>query len=121
MFTLFRWREPQWRGAELFAATLELFDGETFIQKLLLVVSLSKTQLNEIGKCLALLWQVFLVMGPHTFWSRHFCKRVRAITTDMGVERLVVDMPDCVSEFMQLHDPDGYLFPRALQMPVLKH
>ena len=125
---LFADASPQWRGAELFASTFELFDGVTFIRKLLPVVSLSKTQLDAIGKCLALLWQIFLVVGPLTFWIRHFCKRVRAITTDMGVERLVVDMPDCVSELMQLHDPEfiepaveGYLFPRALQMPGWKH
>ena len=50
---LFADASPQRHGAELFASTFELFNGETFIRKLLPVVSLSKNQLDAIGKCLA--------------------------------------------------------------------
>ena len=50
---LFADASPQRHGAELFASTFELFDGETFIRKLLPVVSLPKNQLDAIGKCLA--------------------------------------------------------------------
>ena len=62
---------------------------------------------------------------------RHFCSRVRAIVTDMGVERKLADMVDCIDEFMLCHDPKyrdlgpadrvSHLFPRALQMGGWKH
>ena len=42
-------------------------------------------------KCLALLWQCFSMVGPAQLHK--FCRSIRGIVTDMGVERLIVRMP----------------------------
>lgn len=78
-------------------------------------------------KCLALLWQCFLMVGPAQL--QQFCRSIRGIVTDMGVERLIVRMPVSVlSNFfrhlgsnvvVELDSP--WLFPHALGVPGWKH
>lgn len=122
---------PQWRGLELYASSFDLFDGSRFQHKLFPMVSLDKEFGDAAGKCLALLWQVFLMVGPSYEVLRFFCRRVRSITTDQGVERFLADFPAALPDFFRLVDPkfkapqeDGdvdFLFPRALAVPGWMH
>lgn len=114
---LFADASPQWRGLELYASTMEMFDGTRVTRKLLPMVSLSKEFMDASGKTLALLWQLFLMFGPDFATMRQVCSRVRSITTDCGVERHIVDMPDCLGDFMWLVDARFEAIRRALCPP----
>ena len=122
---------PQWRGLELFAATIEIFDGSGFHRRLAPLLSLEHSQLDASGKMLALLYQCWLMVGPRFGDLRRFCDRIRGICTDMGTERLLANMPDVVPDFMKLIHPKfldrvghvggDFAFPRALQIPGWLH
>ena len=56
---------PQWQGLELFAGSFDLFDGTNLVRKLLPMISWNKSFMDAIGKTMALLWQLFLIVGPH--------------------------------------------------------
>lgn len=114
---LFADASPQWRGLELYASTIEAFDGAHITRKLLPMISLSKEFLDTVGKTIALLWQLFLMFGPEFATMRQVCSRVRSITTDCGVERRIVDMPDCLGDFMWLVDARFQVPRRALCLP----
>ena len=126
---LFADGSPQWRGLELFAASYDFDDGSSLVRRLLPLTSLERTQLNTLGKTFTLLWQLFLVCGPGFQMLRRVCARVRSVTTDMGVERGLSNVHDCLGDFYKLVEPRwvdsqprvGFLFPRALQMPGWKH
>jgi hypothetical protein len=96
---------PQWRGAELFAATMELVsvgDVQLYKRYLMPLVSISKVMLSALGKTMGLLWQIWLCTGPSIFAVSTFCLRVRAFTHDLGAERLIANMRD-VLVFSQTH------------------
>lgn len=122
---------PQWRGLELYASSFEVFDGKVYQRRLLPMISLDRSFQDAAGKCLALLWQVFLVVGPSFEMVRLFCSRVRSITTDQGVERLLVDYPAFLGKFFALVDPaykppddmddSTWLFPQAVAIPGWMH
>lgn len=121
---------PQWRGLELFAGTVDVYDGQAFLRRLLPMVSLDRAFMDTVGKALALLWQFWLMCGPGFQLLKSFCRRVRAITTDQGVERKIGQLPCILPEFYHLIDPafdtppvgEGEdLFPRALCMPGWMH
>jgi hypothetical protein len=56
--------------------------------------------LSAIGKGYALLWIIFLMCGSRPERMRGFLNCVFAINTDMGTERLVVDLPDILVPFL---------------------
>lgn len=119
---------PQHKGLELFASTLDLIHPCYVTRKLMpLVVPVG---MDAFSKCVTLLYQMFLMVGPSIMAVRHFCGRVRAICSDMGAERLIVDQPDMIKDFYWFMGcklsyeslPDlTHLFPRALQQPGWKH
>lgn len=73
------------------------------------------------GKAFALLWQIFLQVGPSYKKLRLWLSRVTCILTDCGAERKIPDMRDILPEFLDaigVKYPMGcrmeYLFPNAL-------
>ena len=129
---LFADGSPQWRGLELFAVSADFCFGEgQIIRKLLPCVSLPRCMADALSKTVALLWQIYLMVGPSFARVRQFCDRVRSFTTDMGVERLMAGMPDCLVEFYEVwlnsqlpvHIDRGrkFLFPRAIEVGGWKH
>lgn len=128
---LFADASPQWRQLELYAASFDLKDGDTIIHKLFPALALDKWSRDAFGKCVALLWQIFLVAGPSYFLVKLWCSRVRSVTTDQGVERMLADYPGFLGDFFWLVDPKykikdanpplANLFPRALAMPGWQH
>ena len=64
------------------------------------LISLPRDYLDSTGKTMALVWVVFLLTGPHYDDCRSFCDRIVSVTTDMGTERLLARMPDCLKDFI---------------------
>ena len=131
---IFLWADgsPQWRGLELFAVSADFFFGSgDIVRKLLPCVSLPKWMADSMSKAVALLWQIFLMVGPTFYQVRAFCSRVRSFTTDMGAERLIAGIADFLPDFYELwlncKCPAGInrdlksLFPRAIQIGGWKH
>jgi len=94
------------------------------------MISLDRSQMSAMGKCAALLWQLYLMFGPSFSMMLATCKRVRSLTTDQGVERLLPDMRgNLLHIFFRCIDPkcrlpaeeEDYLFPRCLAMPGWMH
>ena len=98
--SLYLWSDtsPQ-RGDEFFATTVDLFDGNTIQRWLLPCLALGPSFMDAIGKTCGVLWQIWLITGPHFEHLRSFLWRVRSITTDLGVERNIVDMVDILKDF----------------------
>ena len=63
------------------------------------LVALGRDFLDAAGKTLALLWLIFLLVGPAWSSMRRFCGMVKAILTDMGTERLIHSNPDILPDF----------------------
>ena len=59
---------------------------------------------DAVGKTCALLWQIYLMCGPQYGMLRAYCNFVRSITTDMGVERKMVDFVNMAPEFYSFID-----------------
>jgi hypothetical protein len=123
---------PQWRGRELFASSFDLFtfaDTVLFQHRLLRQISIGINLYSAFGKTCALLWQIFLDVGPRYGEIRSFCNSVRSICHDYGAERLVPAQPDFLIPFLRsLHVPiptnaraQEFLFPFALSMPGWLH
>ena len=68
-------------------------------RRLLPLISLDRDYLDQIGKSLALLWIIFLIVGPSAEQVIRFCDRVRCIVSDMGTERKNATMPCMIQEF----------------------
>ena len=130
---LFSDGSPQWRGLELFASIADIFYRGIFFRRLLPVVSLSKGQMDHLGKTFVLMWQICMMFGiqPEDFLK--FRLAVRSLTTDLGTERFIVDVQDVVLPFYLGIDPNfplgkraalelhPFLFPYTLHMPGWKH
>lgn len=126
---------PQWRGTELFAASIDFVDiAETYCRRRLLpVVSLDRGLYDALGKTFALLWQLMLVVGPSWVAMKKCCHRVRGLLTDLGVERLIWNQPDVLRLFFdvvgcpvrqeELEEAlvEQHLFPKCIHMPGWKH
>ena len=121
---------PQWKGQELFAASVDYYSTATHERRLLPVIHLPRDFLDLDGKALALLWQLWLMVGPTFTEMRRYLGLIRCVVTDMGTERLLADAPDLLPEFFaQLGgtgDPSRYprevrLFPAAVQVQGWKH
>jgi hypothetical protein len=63
---LFADASPQWRGLEMWAASMDIQDGQSIVRRLLPVLSLDRCQVDAVGKMTALLWQVFWCAGRST-------------------------------------------------------
>ena len=125
---------PQVRGQELFACSFEAFDGNDadgqwwFSRRYMPLVSLGRDYLDAPGKCLALLWIIFLMVGPSWQQVRRYCNMVRIILTGMGTERLIHSMKDMLSDFFELMldkqndiPRQARLFPNCLCIPGWQH
>jgi len=122
---------PQWRGLEMFASSFELAFGDTVLRRLFPLVSLDRRRLDALGKTLTLMWQIYLIVGPSADLLKYFCSRVASITTDMGVEHKIANMPGLWGEFWLLFEPskqlrdgegdDDWLFPNCLHCPGWNH
>jgi hypothetical protein len=119
---------PQWRGFELFASTIEIYDSEgNFHRRLAPVLSLQRASLDAMGKT-AFLWQVWLMAGPRLADFTRFLSRVRGICTDMGIERLLANYFDTGKVFYEVmfsrvipQELGTHTFPRALAIPGWRH
>ena len=90
---MFLWTDssPQWRGKEFCASSFDVIANGVVQRRLLPCVALAKGRTGAVQKALALLWQISLVVGADQVQA--FCRSVRGVITDMGIERLIVRMP----------------------------
>ena len=117
---------PQFRGKELFASSFDVisigaarafFDRRHFTQ-----IQIHRELFSALGKATALIWQVFLQVGPRYHAMRDFCNAVAGITTDFGTESKLPDMRDILIPFLKALGvsiprtavKQTYLFPHAL-------
>ena len=123
---------PQAGGVELFAVSFELWalDGSVpFMRRLMPVILLPRTFWDASGKLVALLWCIWLLVGPRPDDVLQFVRAIRSITTDLGTERMLAVMPDTLPDFFSLllgyrkHGlPDRrFTFDLALQVPGWMH
>ena len=75
---------PQHRGLELFAVSVDIVVNGEYSRRLWPLISIEHHMLDTLGKCIAVLWCVFLMVGPTFSRMQWFCRRVRSITHDMG-------------------------------------
>ncbi len=124
---------PQWRGTEFWAASLEVArteNGIFSVERILLPpLRLGGHLLNRWGKTYALLWQLYLCAGRDANLMQLACDAVQGITSDMGVERLIPEMEDCLPTFLRhvgLDVPEDFpiraqLFPNSILAPGWAH
>ena len=99
------------------------------MRRLLPCVALKGHMLDRIGKATALMWQVYLMVGPEPEMVRSFLLQVRGIVTDAGTERLIAGLPDFLGDWYALIAPKvrvrngvhQHLFPLAPLVPGWKH
>lgn len=128
-FYLFADASPQWRGVDMFGATIDIYHAKAFTRKLLPIVSLSRSRMDSLGKLFTLLWQCYLLIGPSLDVFRWFLMRVKAITTDFGTERKLARFRDMLPDFGWLIKHVGWtrahrerwMFPYCIQVPGWKH
>jgi hypothetical protein len=77
-----------------------LFDG-TIVRSTLPAVILGYCLTASIDKVLALLWALWLVVGPDAKYLQAVVDKVISFTTDLGVEHYMVHTPDIVPAFMR--------------------
>ena len=115
----------------MFASSFELWDRHCNIvwqRRLMPVLSLPREFLDASGKVFALLWQIWLMVGPDPYQVLHFCERVRCIVSDMGTERLIARFVDILPDMFEVmlntktqlrHRP--FLLPLCLCSPGWMH
>eukprot|EP00959_Pyramimonas_sp_CCMP1952_P264674 5534066-Pyramimonas_sp.AAC.1 len=130
---------PQLAGVDLFASTFDIVtpcaqcpSRSHVDRRLLPLINIGMSMFSALGKCAALLWQVFLVAGPRFEDVRKFLNRVRSLTVGVGTERSggLRGRPAVVlqvlrrrgavvvpSRFSQL----SHLLPRCLLAPGWRH
>ena len=123
---------PQAEGVELFAVSFELWalDGSVpFMRRLMPVILLPRNFWDASGKLVALLWCIWLLVGPRPDDVLRFVMSIRSITTAMGTERMLAIMPDILPDFFSLllgfHQHGlphrQFTFDLALQVPGWMH
>jgi hypothetical protein len=120
---------PQWRGLEMLATSIDIQDGQTITRRLLPLISLESYQFGALWKVAALLWQLFLVVGPLYSTMRLCLRRIRGVLTDFGTERKIADYTDLLGDWYEVldrkfkapNDLGEYLLPRALLVPGWRH
>ena len=92
------------------------------------MVALQKDFFDAVGKSLALVWIIWLLVGPSPEQLIRFCDRVRGIVTDMGTERKIARSPCLISDFFDIMLERAvqipfrlYLFPLAVSSPGWMH
>ena len=118
---------PQFRGREFGASSFDILVSGGVQHRLLPAVALTKGRTSALQKCLCLLWQIMLQVGPSEVQS--FCRSVRGICTDMGTERLLARMPIQVLHNFMRHIgcstwvslDSEFIFPHALMVPGWRH
>ena len=115
---------PQWRGVELMATSFDMTcsTSDHISHRLLPLVCVGRSMLTAMGKCITILWQIFLMVGPRFQAMRDFLFAIRSITTDLGTERLLANQPDILIPFFKWiggfipkgSRPQEFLFPRAI-------
>jgi hypothetical protein len=125
---------PQWRGTELLAGSFDLiirnvayFCQHRYFPQLRIGPALFTVR----GKCFALLWMIWLMVGPSFRAVRAFCDRVTFIVSDYGSEHKIPDLPDLLPDFFQKIGVDipapiadirqKFLFPQGLLLPGWHH
>jgi hypothetical protein len=119
---------PQWRGLELFASTFEISMPGFCIRRAFPFIT-PALGLSSFAKGVALLWQIFLTVGPSFLLMRRFCNAVCGFCTDMGAERLICTSVDMLVEFFYLiRDKNDYsdqgqtfMYPNGLQIYGWRH
>ena len=93
---------PHWRGNELLAGSFDLiirnvayFCQHRYFPQLRIGPALFTVK----GKCFALLWMIWLMVGPSFRAVRAFCDRVTFIVSDYGSEHKIPDLPDLLPDF----------------------
>ena len=123
---------PQWRGRELFAVSFDMIQHKNgdkqMVRRLCPVLQLGRDVMSAAGKLLALLWMLFLLVGPNPSRYMKVLERIRSITSDLGTERKMAHMNDMAPEFWKFlgcRPADvlrrEWMFPRALQAPGWSH
>jgi hypothetical protein len=120
---------PQWRGLEFYASTWDIFvTGIFWKRRLLPAISLPRKLYSSLGKAVAFLWQVFLLVGPSLARMRAVLAKIRSITTDMGAESNIIRTPDVLPSFMVylgVHignaRPGKWLLPNAVHIAGWRH
>ena len=119
---------PQWKGKEFCASSFDCYvSGTLQRRKLLPCLALTRGRTTALQKCLALLWQIFLMVGADRV--QEYCRSVRGIVTDMGSERLLCKMPVAVLQNFMRHigsnafisTDSPLIFSGALAMPGWRH
>jgi len=54
---------------------------------------------DAVNKTMCFVWAAWLVFGPSLKYMQYFCSHVACWTTDFGVERHSVEIPDCLEAF----------------------
>ena len=123
---------PQWRGRELYAATIDVVrpdNAKKYSRHLLPIINLGVGYRSVLGKGWALLWMLALITGPKYENMRAVLKHIRSITTDLGAEFAVRDLPDCLIGFLRslgsltpaAASREEFLFPLCLAAPGWHH
>jgi hypothetical protein len=125
---------PQWKGLEFCARSFDIVlrngaVGFEATRRLLPCLQISKSFLTVAGKAFALLWQIYLCAGPSYKNLRRCLCRVRSVTSDFGVERMIASAPDILPQLRRWIGvplpPDAregtHLFPRAVSAPGWRH
>ena len=102
-----------------------VYKGEALVlfkRRLLPQICIARNMYSTLGKCVSLLWQIFLMFGPSYVAMRAICNRVGGLTSDLGTEKRISNYRDILIPFLKmLHvpvpkdaKPQRYLFPHSI-------
>ena len=77
-------------------------EDTSFLRRLLPQVAVRRDMMSSEMKLYTLLWQIWLMTGPGWRSFRWFLSRIASLTTDFGVEHLLVDKKDKVPKFFRV-------------------
>ena len=120
------------KGTELFGVSFEFYDYYSripYVRRYMPFIALQRDFLDAAGKAYALLWCVWLLVGPTIAEMARFCNQVKGLVTDMGTERLLprmIDILDLCYEIMLGRPQPSYqqrasLFPSCIAIPGWQH
>ena len=121
---------PQRRGLEFLATSWDAFTVGAFrFRRKLPAIRLQRALFSASGRTTAMLWQIFLLVGPCARTFRIILASIRSITTDMGVESKIYEAADTSIMFLRYLgvaiprdvQPIQFLLPNCLQIPGWKH
>ena len=112
-FYLYIDASPTWRGVELFAATVDCWDGTKMTRRLLPVITLSADRMDVIGRCTTLLYMIYLMCGYSPDRVQWFLSHTLCILSDMGAERYIYKCIVYLRHIYEYFNP-GCIFGRAM-------